>query len=81
MANNRMMREWETFAQAVMPPNVSPLQVREMRRAFFGGVTSLMNVFQIVSRDDISEDAGTEMLEQVHEECRQFALGIKAGKF
>lgn len=75
---NTIQQQWETFAKAVMPPNASPVQVREMRRAFYGGCEAMMRIQWNVA--DMSEEAGIAVLQGCHEEVEQFALTVLRGK-
>lgn len=47
------------------------IQVNEMRIAFFGGASALLALTNEISCH--SEDAGVEMFEGLHDECRRFA--------
>jgi hypothetical protein len=81
MNNDQIMRQWESFAAAVMPPDPAVDQVRTMRWAFFAGAMAALSLMQEIGGDDITEMAGVEMLEGAHEECKEFARGLAAGHF
>lgn len=80
MASDRIMKQWEEFAAAVMPPEPAVNQVNEMRRAFFAGATAMLSVLREIT-DDVDEDAGVEILEGLHVEGNEFAKGILDGRF
>ena len=37
-------KAWESFAARVMPPNVSDIQRREMKRSFYAGAAVLLDL-------------------------------------
>lgn len=54
-----------------MPNDAPEIQVNEMKLAFLGGASALLALTTEISCH--SEDAGVEMLEGLHDECRRFA--------
>lgn len=62
---------WESFAEAVMPPDVPDIQIQEMRRAFYAGVWFLLGHLSDVA-DDFSEQDGATRIEEIHQECLDF---------
>jgi hypothetical protein len=73
-------QEWTEFAASVLPANAHPVQVQEMRRAFFGGVWATLCRCREISGEDISEEAGVEMLENWSQECEAFRDDMLAGR-
>lgn len=68
---------WETYRQAVLPKNASPVQVQETRRAFYAGsYFMLMNVAHNVGDEEASEEEGIENLERLKAECEVFAASV-----
>ena len=68
---NTIQQQWEGFKKNVVPNDAPEIQVSEMRIAFFGGASALLALTTEISYH--SEDAGVEMLEGLHDECRRFA--------
>ncbi len=66
---NRMLlrAEWDKFARAVFPPNVSEIQRTEMRRAFYAGAESILFL-------DLM------MMDNLNQELIDFAAEVKAGR-
>ena len=67
-----------------MPPGVSDVQLRETRRGFFAGATSLLSTMtQWLERTE-SPDEVTEfdlrLMEWLHDEINQHAADVAAGK-
>lgn len=69
--------EWQNFSDRILPEDCSPVQIQEMRRAFFCGVEiALILMSEIGSHD---EDRAVEELEDLHRQCRYFAEQISIG--
>lgn len=77
---NTIQEQWEQFSALVLPPDLSAIQAQEMRRAFYAGVQAMINIQWEIGDESISEAAGVQMLEGIHDECRRFALEIANGK-
>jgi hypothetical protein len=71
---------WEQFRERVMPPDVSEVQLREMRRSFYAGVQWMVAINFDIGGDDITQDMGILHLELIREELNAFYVGMKAGK-
>lgn len=71
-------REWEAFAASVLPPDAHATQRVEMRRAFFAGAATALSL--LANLADSPEDAAVGGLEDLHEECREFARRIARGQ-
>jgi len=69
---NTIQSKWDSFRTSVIPKNAPHVQVKEMSNAFFAGAISVINITDAISDSNISEDAGVEMLEGLHDECRRF---------
>lgn len=74
---NTIQEQWESFHSLVVPKNAPPVQVTEMRRAFYSGVEAMLRIQWALG--DMSEDAAVAALEGVHDECRRFADEIAKG--
>lgn len=75
-----LAQQWERFAEAVMPANVSTTQYQEMRRSFYGGVAMMLEIMDIIAGDEVSEDDGVMILELVHREKDRFYQLVKMGR-
>ena len=74
---NTIQEQWDTFRKLVIPKNAPPIQVIEMKLAFYGGVEAMMRIqFNIT---DLSEDAGVAILEETRKELDQFANDVRTG--
>lgn len=81
---NYLERNWEEYARRVMPPGVSDVQLRETRRGFFAGASSLLDtMMQWLERTE-SPDEVTEfdlrLMEWLHDEINQHSDDVAAGK-
>jgi|WetSurMetagenome_2_1015567.scaffolds.fasta_scaffold03374_3 hypothetical protein len=76
---NTIQSQWESFKEQAMPGTASLTQKIEMEKAFYAGAFSVLILMLNIGGDDISEEAGVQMLETLHEECRQFKERILNG--
>jgi hypothetical protein len=67
-----VMDGWESFKAAVMPPDAPPVQIQEMRRAFFAGAWLLLTEMRAYMTDDVSEEQGVAFLEGLKSEMERF---------
>lgn len=74
-------REWLSFAERVLPANAPAIQRQEMRRAFFAGAGRLFeSLTNAVGTDDVSEDAGMDIMQGVEDEIRAFLRDVEGGR-
>lgn len=71
---------WQEFSRAVMPRTAGDVQRQEMRRAFYAGVEGMMKVLHEIGEDDISEEAGCQILDAIKAELLEFSKKISDGK-
>lgn len=72
---------WRSYAEHVLPAGSSPVQTQETRRAFYAGAGLLFEALaNAVGPDDVSEDAGVEIMESVSTEIKAFLRDVKQGK-
>lgn len=72
---------WRSYAEHVLPAGASPIQKQETRRAFYAGAGLLFEALtNAVGPDDVSEDAGMDIMESVDAEIKAFLLDVKAGR-
>lgn len=65
--------EWNGFSQMVFRNvNPSPVQVEEMKRAFFGGAWAILCALKRIGEPDISEEEGIQYFEDREQEGQQF---------
>jgi hypothetical protein len=71
-------REWEAFAKAIFTGmNVSDVQYRETRKAFYAGAVVVFGVVKAVGEPDVSEDAGEAMLQSIQDDLESFHSELK----
>lgn len=65
--------EWVGFSGMIFAKtNPSPVQVSEMKRAFFAGAWSMLCAVKRIGEPDISEEEGIQYLEDRQSEGQQF---------
>jgi hypothetical protein len=79
---NTLQSQWEEFERLILPKGgeFSEVQRKEMKRAFYCGAQSVLVLMFNMSDGSIGEDAAVLMIEQWHDECRQFGKDVQAGK-
>jgi hypothetical protein len=74
-------RGWRSYAEHVLPTNAGRAQIQEMRRAFYAGAGLLFEALtDAVGPDDVSEDAGMDIMRGVDEEIRAFVQDVAKGR-
>ena len=65
--------EWNGFSAMVFAKmDPSPVQVEEMKRAFFGGAWAMLCAVKRIGDPDISEEEGIQYLEDCQQEGNAF---------
>jgi hypothetical protein len=73
--------EWASLEATVFTDNVSPMQRREMRRAFYSGAASLMAMIMMgLDPGDDATAADVSCLEGWREELERFSEDLQAGR-
>ena len=67
---NTVANLWDSFRSVVIPSDAPPVQVQEMRRAFYAGV------FAVVTEPNA--DGG--LLDRYESECIKFKQDVLAGR-
>jgi biotin synthase-like enzyme len=83
MIKRRMVAEkWDEFARAAFRGrHIQSMQRREMRRAFYAGADSvLFGVVVALTPDREPTDQDVQLLEDLHDELREFAQLMKEGR-
>lgn len=66
----RLFPIWREFEKRSL--SNAPIEQRvEMQKAFYMGASTLLGILQEIP-DDISEDEGAEVFEQLHQECKAY---------
>lgn len=73
---NTIQHQWDAFRALVVPQDAPPMQVREMRRAFYAGAEAMSRINFAVGDANVSEQAGIEILEGVQDELARFAQQV-----
>lgn len=76
---NTIAAEWDSFCARAMPEDAPPIQVTEMRRAFYMGAVCMLRLQLGASDKSVSEDAAVMMLQGWHDECDLFAQQLSEG--
>lgn len=73
---------WDDFARhAFKGINPSPVQVQEMRRAFYAGVSViLLHNRDTIGHESLPVDAGVKILQGWLDECESFCRDLKEGR-
>jgi hypothetical protein len=75
--------DWEEFASKILKPmgvRVGSVQYVETRRAFYAGATAMMSLMTDLDPEKEPTDLDVAWLQSVHEELKQFARDVGAGK-
>lgn len=71
---------WDQF-KTVLDPKAPPVQVTEMRRAFYAGYQSCLAAgLQMADESKDNDDIGATMIQRQWEECRAFAESVRRGE-
>ena len=72
---NSCQSKWTSFAKQTLPPGVSPIQEREMCKAFYAGFVSCLRITQEIA--EMNDDAGVAVLQGLHDEMYEFGLALE----
>lgn len=64
--------KWKAFEKAIIPQNAPSIQRQEMRRAFYAGCAAMFELTTNLGDDNISEEQGAEILDQMQSELTEF---------
>lgn len=64
---------WNTYAQLVIPPNMPPAQIALHQFAFYGGASYVLDLLEVISRPEVSEDTGVALIQRLRQELERFA--------
>lgn len=78
MATKYMVKVWEEYRKAVIPPDASIIQVVECKKAFYGGASAYMSI--ILGAGNLDEsveptEKDIKFLDDITNELQTFANG------
>jgi hypothetical protein len=77
MNNQKLIEKaWTNFEKNVISSAAPAVQRKEMRRAFYAGVFSLLQEMKRLGDEDVSEEIGINALEGIEAECREFTRRV-----
>lgn len=78
----RVLALWNQFRTQVIPADAPPVQVKEMRRAFYAGVECTLNRLgdEMSSGDATDDPADEQAVREVAKELQDFAADCLAGR-
>jgi hypothetical protein len=68
-------QEWAEYEKAIVPKNAGPTQVKETKRAFYGGCMSMLHI--LMAMTDLSDNDGADLLELRHKELQEFGRSLE----
>jgi len=71
-----IISQWQSYEAQVLPKNCSFVQRQETRRAFYAGAASVLALMARLSEEDISEEEGSDVIEELMQESRDFTARI-----
>lgn len=72
--------QWDLFRTTVIPHDASPVQLQEMRRAFYAGCASLFDIQMQMTAPGKTEEDGMDVMSRIQEELMQFGRDLQNGK-
>lgn len=77
----RLLEQWKSFQQAVIQPDAPVTQVKEMRRAFYGGAAAFQaEVLRGLTPGPDEQEEDLRMLAELNDELLEFNRQVKAGQ-
>lgn len=80
MALTTIKQEWQDFCREVFTGNEGEIQRTEMRRAFYAGAATMLDVYVGIAQDNVSEHEAVTALENITAELAAFGVDISNGK-
>lgn len=70
--------EWASLVKVMFGDGPIPqIQHDEMKKAFYAGAVTVIDIMFGVSNDSVSEQTGADIFEGLLQECTEFARGMK----
>lgn len=70
---------WLSYLDEVVPKDASAQQVTETKRAFFAGAQACLSDLLALGCDDVPENAGVAVLEELRLELQAFGRSVGTG--
>ena len=67
---------WENFRKICIHKDAPPVQIEEMRKAFYGGAVVVLTAMNSIAEQDVPDEVGAQVLESLHNEVRAFARDL-----
>ena len=71
---NTIQQAWESYLCEVIPADASPVQIEEIRRAFYAGAVSFCSIVVNLDDEDLSPYAALAMFNGLVDELKQFKV-------
>jgi hypothetical protein len=71
---------WDEFFCAIGVLGMPEIQVREMKRAFYGGLWAMLTTMERIGDRDVPERIGHSHLEGMKADCRAFQKAMMEGR-
>jgi hypothetical protein len=68
--------QWQSYEAQALPRDCSAIQLQETRRAFHAGVASVLAFMAQISNEEITEEEGSDIIEELMQESRDFTARI-----
>ena len=70
---NTIREQWEILIGMLPAQHKTPAKVEAMKHAFYLGAEAILRIQWNIGGTDVSEEAGAAILENLHQECRDYA--------
>lgn len=80
MTQHTIQAQWDLFRAVVLPSTAPPIQQTETRRAFYAGFYSCLKILKNIGDEDLSEETGGEILNNLELEVERFAKNMLEGR-
>lgn len=67
---------WENFRKICIHKDAPPVQVDEMKKAFYAGCTTVLTTMAAIGEQDLPDEVGAAILESLHIEVKVFAQNL-----
>lgn len=73
---NTLNGHWDELAEIIFNESTPEFQKNEMQRAFYAGAAAILGTMLKIG-GDVSDEAGAEILEGLHQEVKGFFNGMR----
>ncbi|WP_048811780.1 hypothetical protein [Methylobacillus flagellatus] len=74
---NTIQAAFEDLTSKAIPPDATETEMKLFSLLFYSGAIAVLAILEEIGNDDISEDAGVAMLENLKQEGLTFMQGVK----